>query len=181
MSTQRRFVLGQRFIVPAWNDWKPSGTADTPSMDAGIPVPGNSFGGFTTHRTAFLVDFFQESPGFAQHSLSISSCCEWQICHGYPGTKGAISSFFEQIGVDGSSPASGFNRAGILPEQLPSISPLLLGNSELDFSAQATQSALPRVLKGTSPRTERQYGQGNLYLQHTARDAAGDFGRRSTR
>ena len=86
--------------------------------------------------------------------------------------------------------------AGLLPEQLPSISPFLSGGFQprqerrgfarapkvfAETNAEQQQSASPQVLTGVCPRTERQYGQGNLYLQHAARNAAGYFGRRSAR
>ncbi len=66
-------------------------------------------------------------------------------------------------------------RAG---QQLPS--PPVASEQELG-SARTMQSVLPQVLMSDRSRTERQHDQGNLYLQHAARNAAGNFGRRSAR
>jgi hypothetical protein len=72
--------------------------------------------------------------------------------------------------------------AGFLPEQLALNSPLLSGASERTYgSAPTMRSVLPQVLMGDGPRTERQHGQGNLYLQHAARNTACDIGRRPAR
>ena len=87
----------------------------------------------------------------ATNSLSFNSCCEWRFCHW------------------------NFSRTASL-DFPPPIRCFLDG-----FSAQTMQSALPQVPTGVCPGTERQHGQGNLYLQHAARNAACDFGRRSAR
>ena len=88
----------------------------------------------------------------ATNSLSFNSCCEWRFCHWNSSRTASL---------DFSPPIRCF-RAGIA-------------------SARTVQSALPRVPTGVCRGTERQHGQGNMYLQHAARNAACDSGRRSAR
>ena len=88
----------------------------------------------------------------ATNSLSFNSCCEWRFCHWNSSRTASL---------DFSPPIRSF-RAGAA-------------------SARTVQSALPQVPTGVCRGTERQHGQGNLYLQHAARNAACDSGRRSAR
>ena len=162
MSTQRREVRSQRFIST-----KLTGIGIPTSLDVRSTDWSQSFRRVADGLTAL-----------ATNSLRAGSRCEWRFCHGYIGSWYAGSSSYRSSGMTGSSPASsesvsGFG-AGFLPEQLPSISPLLVRVSPL-------HSALPQVPMSMCSGTERQHGQGNLYLQHTARNTACDSGRRSAR
>jgi len=164
MSTQRRVVPWQRFAYTEKINTELAGTEDSASPDAGVPGSKKQFRRVALGLTAEL----------ATNSLGLSSCCEWNF------RNTACGFFFQEADTNGSSPAFVVRQAGILPKQLPPISPLLSGASELEeCSAQTKQSALPRVPTSICRGTERQYGQGNLYLKHAARNAACNFGRRS--
>ena len=159
MSTQRRVVRWQRLLSTEL-----TGAENPSSPDAGVSASQKQFRRAALGLTADL----------ATNSLGFSSCCEWK----YWTT--ACGLFFQEADTNGSSPAHGVRQAGILPKQLPPISPLLSGASEQEqFSAQTKQSALPQVPTSICRGTERQHGQGNLYLKHAARNAACHFGRRS--
>jgi hypothetical protein len=183
MSTQRRVVRWQRL-----SNTRFAGAGNPPSHDAGAPGQQQEFrrvanGLEQIHDNRALksfvqsIDFLRKSiryecgsgnmyRGFAPtasastflgielatNSLSFNSCCEWRFCHWNSSRTASL---------DFSPPIRCF-RAGIA-------------------SARTMQSALPQVPTGVCPGTERQHGQGNLYLQHAARNAACDFGRRSAR
>ncbi len=162
MSTQRRVDRVQRFLST-----KLTGTGIPLSINDGGTDQENQFRRVATGLTAF-----------ATNSLSSSSCCKWRFRHGYYESGCAGFSFSGLSGVPDSSPVqmgssigsySGY-KAGFLPEQLPSYSPLLVRVSPL-------HSALPQVSTSSGSGTERQHGQGNMYLQHAARNAACDIGR----
>ena len=185
MSTQRRVVPKQRFAYTEKTGTEQTGTAIPSSPDAGVTVSLQKFRRVAFGLTAPSSTFHFEGRmiGLATNSLGFSSCCEWRLRHGFNGSICAASSYMRRSSTSGSSPAFIGSYAGILPEQLPLISPLLSGalEQEYPFSAHTMQSALPQVPMGVCPGTERQHGQGNLYLQYAARNAACDFGRRSTR
>jgi hypothetical protein len=177
MSTQRRVARWQRVF-----NTELAGTENPSSRDAGASGPQKQFRRVATGRTASSLspqygrfDLATNSPGFG-------SRCKWRLRHGLNESRSAAASFLRQAGTSGSFPAIPELRAGFLPEQLPLISPLLSGASgqENQFSARIAQSALPQVPTGICPGTERQHGQGNLYLEHATRNAACHFGRRPT-
>ena len=180
MSTQRRVAPRQRF-----NRTKQTGTAVPTSIDDGLSGPQKQFRRVAEGLTASSLRF--EGMGLATNSLG--SRCKWRFCHGTTGSnelQRAAFSFHGQSSTCGSYPARIGFAGGHLPQQLPLISPLLSGNSDqeqrsVSCSVRSMQSALPQVLTGACPRTERQHGQGNLYLQHAPRNAACDSGRRSAR
>jgi hypothetical protein len=180
MSTQRRVAPRQRF-----NSTKQTGTAVPASIDDGLSGPQKQFRRVAQGLTASSLHF--EETELATNSLG--SRCKWRFRHGTTGFDGShwqCSTLFGWNGTSGSSPAFREFPAGHLPRQLPILSPLLSGTAELErrsasCSARFMRSALPQVLTGICPRTERHHGQGNLYLQHAARNAACDSGRRSAR
>ena len=183
MSTQRRVVRWQRLPNTTL-----AGAENPPSHDAGVSGQQQefrrvAFGLEQNHDNRALkgfvpsIDFLRKSihyeygsgsmvRGFAPtasastfwrielatNSLSFNSCCEWRFCHW---------SSSRTASLDFSPPIRCF-RAGII-------------------SARTVQSALPQVSTGVCRGTERQHGQGNLYLQHAARNAACNFGRGSAR
>src|SRR5271168_3216911 len=154
MSTQRREVRSQRVL----------GTKAT-----GIGIPTSDDVRDLDRLQGFRRVAYGLTAQYATNSLSASSRCEWRFRHGYTESRCAGSSSYRSSSMTGSSPASpesvsGFG-AGILPEQLPLDSPFLVRVSPL-------HSALPQVLMSVCSGTERQHGQGNLYLQHTARNTA---------
>ena len=165
MSTQRRVARWQRFIST-----EQTGIAVSTSYDAGMASSMKQFRRVAVGLTAssFHFGFQFGTYELATNSLSSGNGCTWRFCL----------------------------RAGLSAEQLPLISPLLSGGFQprqercgltrapkvfAGTKAEHEQSALPWVLTGVCPRTERQHGQGNLYLQHAARNAACDSGRRSAR
>jgi hypothetical protein len=179
MSTQRRVVRWQRLIRT-----EPAGTAFPSSLDAGWAGFQKQFRRATSGLTASFFCSLDGRSELATNSLRFSSSCTWRFCHGLNGSSGSSSAFcFARVGGQtgrGSYPALSTRQAGILPEQLPLISPLLSGASGRIF-VRSEQSAAPQVLTGVCPRTERHYGQGNLYFKHAARNAACHSGRRSAR
>jgi len=122
----------------------------------------------------------------ATNSLSFSSSCHGRLGHESQDARCAGFVSKRRNGATGCLPASEEVRAGsradsrlklpvvALPGQLSLDSPLLAGSFSM-------HSALPQIPTGSRLGTERQYGQGNLYLQHAARNAACDIGRRSAR
>ncbi|MFC5863881.1 hypothetical protein ACFPT7_16350 [Acidicapsa dinghuensis] len=162
MSTQGWVFRWQRFDMT-----ETSGIAASASGDAGA---------MRSEDKVFRAVF---GPPFqAARSLNAMNCCKWRFRHGFD-ERSLSGRFPSWLGpIDGSFPAEfGFETgaaAGSLPEQLRFDSPFLNCVSRL-------QSALPWVPMGKRPGTERQYGQGNLYFKHAARNAACDFGRRSAR
>jgi hypothetical protein len=187
MSTQRRVALKQRFAFTGKTGTKFTGIAVPSPVGAGNKVQDSQFRRVAMDLTAS--SFRLEGMELATNSLSLDRRCKWRFCHGIKGldgSQGRSSTPHGWSGTGGSSPARTGFPAGHLSQQLPLISPLLSGNSEREQrsaprSARSMQSALPQVLTGVCPRTERQHGQGNLYLQHAARNAACDSGRRSAR
>jgi hypothetical protein len=173
MSTQRRVVRRQRLANMDKVGTELAGTAIPSSYDAGGTGPLQEFRRVAVGLTAPLSSpLWYGMTGLATNSLSFSSCCEWVFLNS------ACGLFDEEADTNGSDPAPRLTWHGNLPEQLPSTSPLLSGASELEqSSARIMQSALPRVPTGRCPGTERQHGQGNLYLQYAARNAACDSGR----
>jgi len=179
MSTQRRVVRWQRLV-----NTKVARNESPSSLDAGVSGLRQSFRcvdlGLTASRSRPQFGMLE----LATKSLGFGSRCGWRISH---RAKGSNEQHDAASLVSGSSLSSSCRmrmdaQSGILSEQLPSISPLLAGASEQEIaSARSMQSALPQVPTGVCPGTERQYGQGNLYLKHAARNAAGNFGRRSAR
>ena len=119
-----------------------------------------------------------------------SSCCKWRFRHGSKETSDAVVSKSRTATESGFGPA---HPTGSFPPQLPLISPLLssafqrerlrLGSCEPGVAAlvRSVQSALPQGPMGVDPGTERQHGQGNLYLQHATRNTDCNSGRRSAR
>ena len=177
MSTQRRVAPRQRF-----NRTKQTGTAVPTSIDDGLSGPQKQFRRVADGLTASSLRF--EGMGLATNSLG--SRCKWRFCHGTTGSnesQRAAFSYYGQSSTHNSYPARIGFAGGHLPQQLPLISPLLSGISEQEQRSVSCskQSALPQVLTGACPRTERHHGQGNLYLQHAPRNAACDSGRRSAR
>lgn len=158
MSTQGRVFRWQRFDMT-----ETSGIA-APASDDARRVRSED----KVFRAVFRPIF--EAARF----LNAMNCCKWRFRHGFDerSLSGRLPSWPGHI--DGSFPAAPGSdmgaAAGSLPEQLRLDSPLLNCVSRL-------QSALPRVPMGKRPGTERQYGQGNLYFKHAARNAACDFGR----
>lgn len=157
---------------------------------AAMPTPSGAGNVVPKHRFRCVASGFRSSASpsqrgttvWANGSLGISSRCKWRFGHGQNRTQYAASSCMRLSRTGSSSPALWVSRAGYLPQQLPLISPLLSGAFEQEqVSAPMSQSALPQVLTSLGSRTERQHGQGNMYLQHPARNAACDFGRRSAR
>jgi len=193
MSTQRRVDPSQRFSVTGKTGTEFTGIAVPTSVDDGAKVQERQFRPVAGGLTASTSSIWFGRRELATNSLSFGSSCAWHFGHrsiGFNESRRVVPSHQTWIRTNGSSPAPGVSRAGILPEQLPRklslTSPLLPGVSEqrqrsASCSAFSMQSALPQVLTGVSSRTERQHGQGNMYLQHTARNAACDFGRRSAR
>jgi hypothetical protein len=172
MITQRRVVRLQRLLSTEL-----AGTAIPSSSDAGGTVSKQQFRRVADGLTAPLSSPLRYGmTRLATKSLSLSSCCEWVSWNT------ACGFFDEEAGTNGSFPAVPSAWAGNHPEQLPgklpSTSPLLSGALELEQSStRILHSALPQVPMGICPGTERQHGQGNLYLQYAARDAASDSGR----
>ena len=164
MSTQGRVFRWQRFDLT-----ETSGIAALASGDAGA----------SDSRAEFLRAVFGPA-AIAATPLSSISCCEWRSRHGFDESQPA-GSFLSEPGkagdsfpaFPGSDTGSGYG-AGSPPKQLRLDSPFLICVSLL-------HSASPRVPMGNRPGTERQYGQGNLYFKHAARNAACDFGRRPAR
>ncbi len=179
MSTQRRVVRWQRL-----SSSEVAGYESPSSLDEGISGLRRGF-----RRAEIGLTASRSRPQFgmrelATNSLGFGSGCGWQFCHRARGSneRRDAASLVSGSSVSSSCRRRTDVRSGILSKQLPSISTLLAGVSEQEnASARSMQSALPRVPVGDCPGTERQYGQGNLYLKHAARDAAGNFGRRSAR
>ena len=124
MSTQRRVVHVQRFANTEKVGTELAGTAIPSSFDVGGTVSMQEFRRVACGLTAS--SFRPQSGRFelATNSLSFSSCCEWVFWIA------AYICLIYEARTRGSSPAPGFTRAGIFPEQLPLISPLLSGASE---------------------------------------------------
>lgn len=139
----------------------------------------NQFRCVATGQTASSLPFSYGRSDLATNSLGFGSCCDWHFCHGLNGSRNADVFYMRRSSTSGSSPARIESRAGYLPEQLPLISPLLSGASGLEdkSSARIAQSALPQAPTGSCPGAERQYGQGNLYFKHAARNTACNFRR----
>jgi len=162
MSTQRRVARVQRFLSTELTR-----TEIPSSSDVGGTGQENRFRRVGIGLTAL-----------ATNSLSSSSRCKWSIDHGYSELCGAGSSYIRMSCSTDSSPvqdgtvsgSDSGSMTGFLPEQLPLNSPFLVRVSPL-------HSALPQVPMSVGSGTERQHGQGNLYLQHAARNAACDIGR----
>jgi hypothetical protein len=182
MSTQRRVVRWQR---PQNTEW--AGPEIRLSNDNQLSGPSQIFrrvGCFDLGLTASSIRTQFRKIELATNSLSFGSRCTGPIG---PRLKGSneqrdAASPRRESGLSSSLQVRTVAQAGILSEQLPSISPSLQAlQSWNSDSARSMQSALPQVPMGVCPGTERQYGQGNLYLQHAPRDAAGNFGRRPAR
>ena len=172
MSTQRRVVRWQRLLSTEF-----AGTQISSSPDAEVAGSEQSFRRVANGLTASPSHFWNGRSELATNSLNSGSRCEW-ISRANQYRFSPLS----RNGANGSSPAGLERPAGVLPKQLPFTSPLLSGAYELERrSAHIMQSALPQLPTGLCPGTERQHGQGNLYLQHAARNAACDSGRRSAR
>jgi len=172
MSTQRRVVRVQRFANTEKIGTELAATAIPSSIGVGGTVLRQQFRrvvcGLTASSSRPQLARFE----LATNSLSFSSCCGWVSLNA------ACGLLYREAGTNGSSPAPGIIRAGSPPEQLPSTSPLLSGAFGLEeSSARTMQSALPQDPMGFCPGPERQHGQGNLYLQYAARNAASDSGR----
>jgi hypothetical protein len=182
MSTQRRVVRWQRpQSTELTGSWMRS------SNDDQLQGPSQIFRRIAYDSTALktLARPVQlRTAELATNSLSFGSRCTGPIGHRLKGSNEQhdAASPVGRSGLSSSFQARTVAWAGILSEQLPSISPSLQAlQSRNSDSARTMQSALPQVPTGVCPGTERQYGQGNLYLQHASRDAAGNFGRRSAR
>jgi hypothetical protein len=179
MSTQRRVVRWQR---PQSTEL--TGSWIRSSNDDQIQGPSQIFRRIAYDSTASIDPAQFWNVELATNSLSFGSRCTGPIG---PRVKGSNEQRDAASPVGRSGLSSSFQtrtvaRAGILSEQLPSISPSLQAlQSRNSDSARNMQSALPQVPTGICPGTERQHGQGNMYLQHASRDAAGNFGRRPAR
>jgi len=186
MSTQRRVVPMHGPAVEAGMGTKLTGTGISTSHDAGVTVWRKQFRLNAAGLTASTSSDRLGNAELATNSLGSGRSCEWHLCHGsngYSESRRVVPSYQTWGRTTGSSPALAFSRAGLLPEQ-PSwqLSPLLSDASEQEQrSARTMQSVLPQTLMSLCSRAERQHGQGNLYLQHAARNAACDFGRRPAR
>jgi len=185
MSTQRRVARLQRFL-----NTKPTGVAESSSQDEAIAVSKQQFRRVSNGLTALSGWSLYSRTWDVTNSLSFSSRCEWRSRHGSNETPGEVLSKSRAATAGGFFPEC---QAGSFPQQLPIISPLLssafqrrrlcLGSCEPGAPeiSRSVQSALPQVPMGVGPGTERQHGQGNLYLQHATRNAACNSGRRSAR
>jgi len=124
MSTQRRVVPRQRYLLTGQIGQELAGTAIPSSFDAGFAGSQKQIRRVAGGLTASLFRFDNGISELATNSLSFSSCCEWVFWIA------AYICLIYEARTRGSSPAPGFTRAGIFPEQLPLISPLLSGASE---------------------------------------------------
>jgi hypothetical protein len=179
MSTQRRVVRWQR---PQSTEL--TGSWIRSSNDDQLQGPSQVFRRIAYDSTASIGPAQFWNVELATNSLSFGSRCTGPIGHRVKGSNEQrdAASPVGRSGLSSSFQACTVARTGILSEQLPSISPSLQAlQSRNSDSARTMQSALPQVPTGVCPGTERQHGQGNMYLQHASRDAAGNFGRRSAR
>ena len=177
MSTQRRADRLARV-----QSKELAGAGSSTSVDVGKTDSRNHFRRVLNGLTASSSMIWIGMTGLATNSLSISSSCQWPNGHGSNELRFAKSSWYRWNGTTGYSPALNGIRAfipaglsaGADAGQLPTDSPLLA-------RVLILHSALPQVPRSLISGTERQHGQGNLYFQHAARNAACDIGRRPTR
>jgi hypothetical protein len=116
MSTQRRVVPGSA-LPTRKRSIRNSPEPQIPSSpDAGVSGSKKQFRRVANGLTA-SIDNGRADDRLATNSLSFSSCCEWNF------RNTACGCFFQEADTNGSSPAFVVRQAGILPEQLPPISP----------------------------------------------------------
>ena len=132
-----------------------------------------------TGLTAMVVPGTLPAADWATYSESLGRCCHGSHIPGQESS-GTLTTF---IGASGAAEVrlahSGSDlgtRAGFgcFFGQLPLNSPLLARRLDM-------HSASPQVPTSLRSGTERHHGQGNMYLQHAARNATCDSGRRSAR
>jgi hypothetical protein len=182
MSTQRRVVRWQR---PQSTELAGSGMRSLNNdLHSGPSQMFRRAGSGLTAQEILVYPVQFRTAELATNSLSFGSSCTRPIGHRLKGSNEQqdAASLWCGSGLSSSFQRRTVALAGILSEQLTSISPSLQAfQSWNSDSARSMQSTLPQVPTGVCPGTERQHGQGNLYLQHASRDAAGNFGRRSAR
>ena len=174
MRTQRRVVRLERA-----QGTRKNGTVNLTSVDAEGTILNQHF-----CRVIFGLTASPSSPqlrieriGLATNSLSFSSSCQGSRFNGSSNARSAGFTSERWNVRSGSSTApkgppvgrlADFRSdrpTGLLPRQLSWDSPLLAGSYNM-------HSALPQVPMSVCSGTERQYGQGNLYVKHAARNAA---------